>query len=556
MEELVQEERLANFVAGVRASTFALVDDDRLPAEQQQLLRAVLHRFFDLTDPNDWAQPLGLLYATYRGFGAETTRKAHLIGAFCVCYLASFDLFDDIQDDDLAGKPLADAGVPIAINSALALLLMGLRALHQGAQLEVDPAERARYLDVFARASLVAVGAQHLDLAGLGSDPTPETVLAMNRGKTSSVALLAECGAVLGGATATEARAFHDFGSDFAALVQIVDDVRDLFGKDESPDLAAGKVTYPIACFSELASAEEKAEFDRLRAGLPTSQDAIRELLCASGAVDASASAVEDLRQSLHERLMDQGAARAEHRLLLTMVDTLASTLYEPEPVPASLALFAPTGGFHDDLRARAQDLVRRLAEGTGLALPELRPWHAPLYLFEPASRTIRYPDLDGLGHEITAQFVDLLGIQLPATEQAMKAGMPLLLAHELFHAWRHTVGRLSEDAWHEEFVANRLAMGYALRFEPRAAEATLAMSRLILDHVPADAGEDAILARASTQGEAADYALSFRGAARIHARMLVHAAQSCDFEADCEKWLVAEAFAVDRDASDPIAAQ
>jgi len=533
------KERLSAFVRGVRRTVLNLLEDDRLPAEQRFLLRAVLERFFSLADDDDWAQPLGLLYAAYRGFGRTTDAQTQLVGAFCACYLASFDSFDDVQDDDLAGKPLEMVGAPIAINSALALLLVGLRALHEGALLEPDLGRRASYLDVFNRASIVAVGAQHTDLAGLGQTPTPAQVLAMHRGKTSSVALLAECGALLGGASAAEAEIFREFGSDFAALVQIVDDVRDVYGKAQSPDLLAGKITYPVACFLTQAREEELTRFALLRTRLPSSEEDIRELLYSSGAIEAAAVAVEELRHGLHRRLVQLANPRAPHRLLLSMVDTLASALYEPEPVPESTALFAPTGGLHDTARESTGRFVRELGLAEALPMPRLVPSPAPIYLFEPKSYQIHYPDLEDLRPEIVGQFADLLGLETSEVEVAMVRSMPLLLAHEMFHAWRHVCGRLSDDAWHEEFIANRLAMGYALRHAPDAAAAVIEMSRLVLDATtPAD-GEDDILVRALQPGLPSDYQLSFVGAARVHAQMLLDAAQSCEFDEDRARFVV-----------------
>lgn len=547
-------ERLSTFIADVRSTTLALTRDERFPTSQQELLGTCLSRFFDLSDPNDWAQPLGLLYAIYRGLGEPTTKKAHLVGAFCACYFTAGDLFDDVQDDDLTGKPLESAGVPIAVNSALALLLVGLRALNEGSQLEPDPDRRAGYWDVLNRASLIAIGAQHADLSGLGPAPTPDEVLDMNRGKVACVALVAECGALLGGATPDEAATFREFGSDFAALVQIVDDVRDLFGKAESPDLAAGKFTYPVACFHELTSSEEKAEFSRLCAELPASLEAVRELLCNSGALDMTASAAEAVRQRLHDCLVSLGAERPEHRLLLSMVDALAGTLFTPTPLPQSRALFEPTGGFYDEVQAAAARLLA--APGASEALtpaPTLSPWPAPMYLYEPKARRIHYPDLEGLPAEVIGQFVDALGVDADTAQAGQRAGMPLLLAHEFFHAWRDSVGRLSEDAWHEEFVANRLAMGYALRFEPEAARATVEMSRLILERVPASPAEDELLLRARQEGQAADYALDIPAAARIHARMLLSAFVESDFEQDRARWLEPSASASE---AAPIAAE
>ena len=534
----MQPERLSTFIADVHATTLALTEDPRLPTSQQELLRTCVGRFFELSDSNDWAQPLGLLYATYRGLGARTTRKAHLIGAFCACYFTAGDLFDDIQDDDLAGKPLEAAGVPIAINSALALFLIGLRALNEGSQLEPDAARRAGYLDVMNRASLVAIGAQHADLCGMGPSPTPEAVLDMNRGKVACVALVAECGALLGGATAEQAALFREFGSDFAALVQMVDDVRDLFGKAESPDLSAGKITYPIACFYGLASEGQKQAYLQLRTELPTSLEAIRELLCDSGALDATATAADALRQRMHECLASLGAERAEHRLLLSMADALAGTIFAPAPLESSRALFTPRGGFHDAVHEAARRLILRLDSSLPPVFPTLSPWPAPMYLFEPKAARIWYPDLEEMPDEVIGQFVDTLGIEPEFAKGALLAGMPLLLAHEFFHAWRDAAGLLSADAWHEEFVANRLAMGYALRFEPDAARATIEMSRLILARVPPSPGEADILRRAREQGAATDYELDVASAARIHAQMLLEAAGSCDFDAERDRYL------------------
>jgi geranylgeranyl pyrophosphate synthase len=552
----VPDERLCHFVHAVRETTLSLIDDDRLAEDQQDLLRRCVSRFFDLSDPNDWAQPLGLLYATYRGLGAPTTRKAHLVGAFLVCYFTAGDAFDDIQDADLAGKVLGETSVPIAINTALALFLVGLRALNEGSRLEADPTRRAGYFDVLNRASLIAIGAQHMDLAGLGQAATPEAVLVMNRGKVACVSLVAECGALLGEANPTQAATFRDFGTDFAALVQIVDDVRDVFGKAESPDLVAGKTTYPIACFQADASPDELAEFSRLRTGLPETIEPIRELLCSSGALDASASAAEDLRRSMYQRLVALGALSAEHRLLLSIVDALASTLYQPESVAEWAHQLTPTGPFHDEVRSVATRFMGHLGQAAGLSLPELKPWHAPLYLFEPGTQVIRYPDLEDLRREVIGLLGELLPLDSAGADDAMEAGMPLLLAHELFHAWRHALGRLSADAWHEEFVANRLAMGYALRFEPEAAQATIAMSQVILDVTSEEPGEGVLLERARAQGDAADYDLSFRGAARVHARMLLDAARECDFDADRTLWLGPLARGASESAEDFLAAE
>jgi geranylgeranyl pyrophosphate synthase len=546
-------ECLSEFVSAVQDEVRRLIEDDRLPVSQRSGLQGTMDRCFAWTIPSDWAQPLGLLYATYRGLGRATDAQTVALGAFCALYLASADLFDDLQDDDMAGRPLEAAGPAVAMNSALALLVIALSALQNAMQLERDAERRVAYLDVFNRAALVAVGAQHSDLVGLGDTNAPAAVLAMNRAKTSSVALVTECGALLAGADMQTTALFRAFGNDFSALVQIVDDVRDIFGKAESPDLRAGKITYPIACFLENAQPIARERFEALRAELPASEDALRELLYEGGGVHASAAAVQDLRTALHRRLTDVGSRRAELRMLLTIVDTLSATLFEPEPVPETTEFFAASGPFHDDIRRSARQFASRLGVQRTLALPTFVPWEQPLFLFDPKHVTIHYPDLDGLEGEIVSRFAGGLPLDRAATLLAIARGMPLLVAHELFHAWRLATGRLSSDAWHEEFVANRLAMGYALRFEPEAAQATVEFSRLILDRVPRVANEADLQLLAREQGGPLDYELGLADAARIHAKMLLDASVECDFEADRMRWLSQVG---DSSTDEPVAAE
>ena len=42
---------------------------------------------------------------------------------------------------------------------------------------------------------------------------------------------------------------------------------------------------------------------------------------------------------------------------------------------------------------------------------------------------------------------------------------VPAVLAHEMFHYWRHVAGCITEDYWHEEWAANQLAVAYARQY-------------------------------------------------------------------------------------------
>lgn len=473
---------------------------------------------------DDWNQPLGLYFAVVRSQGVPLDERTIELGAFACFYLASADLFDDVQDDDLAGKPCEAAGAPIATNVALTLLILAEQSLYRAVALEPDVERRLAYLEAYNRVALTAVGAQHEDLEGSQSSVAPSmaAVIERHRGKTSSIALIAELAALVGGASPEQVARFRHFGSDLTALAQIVDDVRDLYGKEKSADLAAGTWSYPLAALYEHGEPEQVRRFEESQRQLPESADELRELLYESGAIAACADAIEELRQGLHENLASFDAPRGEHRLLLGMADALASVLYDPEPIAESAHLFAPSHGFHGEVRRALQSVADNLTPWGAPEPPRLEPWHLPLYLFEPAKNLVHYPDLEDLGTEVIGPQAHLLGLGFDEARRLLIDSTPLLVAHEFFHAWRFASDRLSEDAWHEEYVANRLAVGYAREFAPAALAATLEGSRRLVDGYQPTEIELALLERCRTQGAAKDYDLDFEQAGRLYAWMLL----------------------------------
>ena len=477
-------DNLGAYVSAVFACLDAAVQEPSFDASQRALLQRTIDRPRAKSRLNPFGDPLSLVYLIARAYGRAIDEHAIRVGAFALLYVLSLDLFDDVQDDDLAGKPHEDAGAPIAINSAISLLILAGRELLRAAELETDPARRLLLLEIYCKAGTDAVGGQHRDLMGKAGASSPAEVLAMQAAKTSSVAMLTECGALLGRANETDFARFSRVGASAAMFVQVRDDLRDIFGKNLSPDLMTGKWTYPIASFWEQASDEEKTELEELTGKLPDSIRSIRGLFYRSGAVENSAAKLEELRSSIHDEIKGTGLSSGYLRTLLAIFDGLAETVYAP---PQLEKLPVQRVGFHLAVqleRDRFLDHMSLVMKDVNLSLPEpptFEPWHLPQWMYVPEKRTIFYPDLEDLSAEILPFQAALLGEEdLSKVKQTMTEQLPAVLAHEMFHFLRDQAGRLTNDHWHEEWAANRLAVAYAAQFAPETARSTLELVRIV----------------------------------------------------------------------------
>ena len=511
---------------------------------QRALLQATTHRLEAACLREPLHDPLSLAGLVAAAWGRGLDRQASEVGAFCLLYVGALDLFDDVQDDDLAGKPHQDAGAPIAINSAITLLFLALDALRRAIELESDEARQLEYLRLFNRVSLTAATGQHVDLMGAAGAQSPDEVLAMQQAKTSSVALVAECGALLGRCDDAARCQYRLLGERLALVVQIVDDLRDIFGKDTSPDLLTGKITYPIACFLADASNEERERFDELVGQLPGSLGELRELLYDAGVVEQCALTLERFRREIHQAVVATGNTSAHHRTLLAVVDDLAGSIYEPDAIAESVHLWQPCGGWHDRVREARERFVARMRPFGLPTPPQVEPWHLPHYLYVPDRYVIRYPDLEELGAAILPLQAELLGTtDLGEVTRIMEQQLPLVFAHEMFHFWRHAAGRLTDDSWHEEYAANRLAVGYAQRFCPDALARGLALAQGVRERFPGalDARAEAILRGCVTYRCGAGYDMDMKQAATVHMEMIRRLAAGCpDFGSDLDDLLSA----------------
>jgi len=519
---------LRQFLAEVDRLIDEALSDAAFHETQRELLAKTAERYRPLARANPFADPLwrSALYFVVRANGRQVDARVEYVASFCTLYLLAADLMDDVQDDDLAGKPHESAGAAVAANNAVALLFLALSFLERAAALE-SPAQARRYYELFNHTSVLAVAGQHRDLLGIEGARLPNEVLEMLRSRNSSLSMILQYGALLCGCDDSTCARYAELAEKIILCGQIREDLSDIFGKDLSPDLGTNKVTYPVACFLEDACAEDCDTFRHLLAGLPGTLREIRALLYRSGVVERCAQTMEALREDIHGLVAELDNPSAYLRCMLQMVDGFAESVYEPPPIERTRPLFEPAGDWHCLVRRHLDLFLDRMRAYDPPGAPALIPWHLPQWLYVPDKRAIYYPDLDGLAEEILPMHAELLQVDDAAALLSFQYDqVPGTLSHEMFHYWRDTLGRLTNDHWHEEWVANELAVTYVNRFEPEVLGHTLKMAHWVVQSSPESLAEPVRAVLSSCQHscpeQSQDYDMSLRQITVTHFEMLL----------------------------------
>lgn len=541
-DRFVRPTSLPEFVERVVARAQAMTRSNAFSPSQQALLSATVQRVEAMFRATDAAQPLTLMYLLLRAWGREPDERSEHAATSALLYICAGDLIDDVQDDDLGGKPHERVGLSIAVNNGLTLVVLLLESLRSAMSLEPDRRRATRFLEAFLRNGRQVLGYQHVELEGLPATAHPTAVLEVQQGKNLAISTLMEFGAILAGCDEGLQARYSRAGRHLAGMAQVVDDLRDIFGKDESPDLRDGKLTFPVACFLESASEDQRCEFEDLLVALPGSMPQLRELFYRTGAVARCADALEELRREFHLEIAATGNKSAEHRLLLSIADAFSEMVYAPEAIPETACYFAPSDDFTRTLRSHLAAFELNLSDQFLPEAPRLVPWHLPHFEYDPDRRTIFYPDVRGLADEVLPFHVGIYGVaSAQEARQILDAAAALLVPHEMFHFLRHQCGRLTEDRWHEEFVANRLAVAYGQRFCPDALSSVLHdAERILLVHDFDSTAVDTILTRCRVPStEPLGYDTDMTTASVVHAKMVLDlAALSLDLDVELENLL------------------
>ncbi|HEX2673368.1 MAG TPA: polyprenyl synthetase family protein [Polyangiaceae bacterium] len=475
-----ETESMRGFLADVAAGVDRAIPGAGLDERHRDLLLATVRRFRRNGGLDPLADPVILFYLICRSERGSVDDAGRELAIFCHFYLSALDLLDDVQDADLAGKPHAQAGPAIALNSGLYLLFLGLAALERGmrrmqASTGAPPANE--FLAIVARVGLLTGRGQYRDL-DVEASYSSEAILDIAREKTASLVMICELAALYAVPEHDRRERYRRIGGHFASFVQVLDDLRDLFGKKHSPDLAGRRPNYALACFREYAGAEPRARLEALLSADPIPLDDVRQLLYAEGTVQHVARTLEGFRVGIHREVKALDAASPWLRTILFALDGLAATVYTPDPSPDGHESATPLRGFHALVRTHARAVFERLAAFGVPEAPRLVAWHLPHWLYDPSHGRIFYADIEGLPAETLPFQAALLGEpNLERVQSLVMAQIPAVVAHELFHYYRHHSGRLSSDAWLEELAANSLALAYCREFEADVLERTLALA-------------------------------------------------------------------------------
>ena len=252
--------------ARVRSEAWMIADRERIDGRLDGLLPPgdepprSLHRAMRHAMLGGGKRIRGLLcLAAHRIFG-DSRAGAALDAACAIECLHAYTLIHDdlpaLDDDDVRrGNPSCHIafGEAAAILAGDALQAAAFEIL-SGCNAPADHVCRAVCLLARTAGSRFLVGGQIADLEGEGMEPTEDRVVFIHRRKTAElIAASITIGAVLAGVTERNVRELEDIGRAVGLAFQIVDDILDVEGSEETvgkglrKDAKKEKITYP-AC--------------------------------------------------------------------------------------------------------------------------------------------------------------------------------------------------------------------------------------------------------------------------------------------------------------------
>lgn len=215
---------------------------------------------------------------TARSFGVGSC-PVEPAAAIC-CMLASIHLVDDMLDEDPRGL-YRTIGFARAANLALGFQSTAIRLV---AGAEVAPHIAAAATENLAKMSLNTGFGQMLDACGSTSE---EAYWEIVRRKTPPLFCSAFfLGALFAGATRAQAEQVEGLGIPLGELIQVSDDLNDVFERPAAPDWKRSHGSLPIM-FARLADHSERSAFLELcsRIEEPEALGEAQAILVRSGAV-------------------------------------------------------------------------------------------------------------------------------------------------------------------------------------------------------------------------------------------------------------------------------
>lgn len=213
-----------------------------------------------------------------RAVGGDAAASTPLVTAVACCHI-SIVLVDDILDDDPKGL-YRRLGVGVTSNLALAFQAVAYRVVQEQELPETAVAEMVAALVTL---NLKTAQGQHLDVQHeLSEAHYWDTVEAKSMPYYGAGFYL---GALAGGAETAVAHQLRQFGQLIGKLIQISDDLADVYQTPACPDWQRGGGNLAIL-YARLADYPEKARFEALLPNInePEMLEEAQQILLSSGA--------------------------------------------------------------------------------------------------------------------------------------------------------------------------------------------------------------------------------------------------------------------------------
>ncbi|MFW6068866.1 MAG: polyprenyl synthetase family protein [Chloroflexota bacterium] len=225
--------------------------------------------------PHHWRLPLLACEAT-----GSAVQRALPAAAAVACMHMSIMLLDDMLDADRDGL-YRQLGMPATANLAAALQSLALQALASG---HLPPSLKRSMMASINCATLVTAYGQYLDVQHIVDETAYWRVTRLKSAPFFGAAL--HTGALAAAAPSSTARSLRQFGRLYGEIVQIHDDLKDVFARPASPDWRANSAALPIL-FAETVNHPQRQRFATLKRRV-AEQDALLEaqsILIRCGAV-------------------------------------------------------------------------------------------------------------------------------------------------------------------------------------------------------------------------------------------------------------------------------
>ena len=202
--------------------------------------------------PNAWLLP----ELACRAVGGDASLAVPVITAVACCHI-SIVLVDDILDDDPKGL-YHQLGNGVAANLGLAFQAVAYRIVQE---LVVETAVRQQILNEMITLNLKTAQGQHLDVQEtLSESHYWETVEAKSTPYYGAGFFV---GALAGGASLDDASQLRQFGQLIGKIIQVSDDLADVYQTPASPDWYRGTGNLAIL-YARLADHSDQARFVEL----------------------------------------------------------------------------------------------------------------------------------------------------------------------------------------------------------------------------------------------------------------------------------------------------